>query len=133
MPTLRSHTQLQVVRFCLQENLQTKASRPSANLQKSVPAYPEKKFSKMPHARLKRRTKTIIRTDKYGLLNRLTLWTEKKKNKKHDAPTKYKKHRADKGFREFSALNKLPARLTGNCSECPTIFYTRPLGNMQKK
>jgi len=35
-----SHTHLQVVRFCLKENIQTKATRPPANLQKSVPAQP---------------------------------------------------------------------------------------------
>ena len=34
-----------------------------------------KKFSKMPHARLKRTT--VKRRDKYGIDNRLTLWTEK--------------------------------------------------------
>jgi hypothetical protein len=45
----------------------------------------KKKFSKMPHARLKRKTK-MTRTDKYKLLNRLAIWTEKKKNEKHDAP-----------------------------------------------
>ena len=39
----------------------------------------KKKFSKMPHARLKRRTKTMTWTDKYGLLNRLSMWTEKRK------------------------------------------------------
>lgn len=36
--------------------------------------------------------------------------------------TMYKKHRADKGFREFSSLSKLPSRLTGKCSESPTFF-----------
>lgn len=51
---------------------------------------------------------------------------KKKRIKKHEGTTKYKKHRADKGFREFSALNKLPARLTGKCSESPTVFYTEP-------
>jgi len=33
-----------------------------------------------------------------------------------------KKHRADKGFREFSALNKLSAQLTGKYSESTTFF-----------
>lgn len=33
-----------------------------------------------------------------------------------------KKHRADKGFREFDALNKLSYRLIGKCSESPTFF-----------
>jgi hypothetical protein len=46
--------------------------------------------------------------------------TEEKEKKR--GTTKYKKHRADRGFREFSALNKLSARQTSNCSECPTVF-----------
>lgn len=52
---------------------------------------------------------------------------ENRKNEKHKPLTKYKKHRADKGFIEFSALNKLHARLTEKYSESPTIFYTEPL------
>ena len=49
MPTLRSHTHLQVVRFCLNKNVQTKAARPLANLQKSMPAQPGKgNFQKCP-------------------------------------------------------------------------------------
>jgi hypothetical protein len=44
-----SHTHLQVVRFCLKENIQTKATRPPANLQKSVSAQPGKRnFQKCP-------------------------------------------------------------------------------------
>lgn len=79
MPTLRSHTHLQVVRFCLNKNVQTKAARPLANLQKSVSAQPREEIFKNAHARLKRRTKTMTRNDKYELVNRLTLWTEKQK------------------------------------------------------
>lgn len=45
----------------------------------------EKKFSKMPHA-TKKKDKTIVRTDKNKTLSRLTLWSENKKNEKHDAP-----------------------------------------------
>ena len=57
---------------------------------------------------------------------------DKKEKIKHESTTKYKKHRAYKGFREFSTLNKLPARLTGKCSESPTIFYTEPLATRQE-
>lgn len=46
MPALRSHTHLQVVCFCLKENVQTKAPRPLANLQKSVSAQPGKEIFK---------------------------------------------------------------------------------------
>ena len=46
--------------------------------------------------------------------------------------TKYKKHRADKGFREFIALNKLSARLTGKYSESPT-FFIQTVTHKQKK
>ena len=49
---------------------------------------PEKEIlKKMPHARVSSRTKNMTRTDKYGLLNRLTMWTENEKELKHDAPT----------------------------------------------
>jgi hypothetical protein len=41
--------------------------------------------------------------------------------------TKYKKHRADKGFREFSAFNKHSACLTVKCFEMPYDFLYRPL------
>ena len=44
------------------------------------------------------------------------------KIKKHESTTKYKKHRADKGFRELSALKELSSLLTGKCSEGPTFF-----------
>lgn len=36
-----------------------------------------------------------------------------------------KKHRADKGIKEFGAPNKLRARVTRKYSECPT-FFSRP-------
>lgn len=78
------------------------------SLQKSVLFFTEKKFSKMPHARLK--------------------MGEKQKNEKHKPLTKYKKHRADKGYIEFSALKKTSTRLAGKCSESPTIFYTNRCG-----
>lgn len=51
--------------------------------------------------------------------------THGQKIKKHESTTKYKKHRADNGFREFSALNKHLTRLTGKCSESPTFFIQR--------
>lgn len=57
---------------------------------------------------------------------------DEENNKTHERTTKYKKHRADKGFRECNTLNKLPARLTGKCSESPTIFYTEPLPHILK-
>jgi hypothetical protein len=47
--------------------------------------------------------------------------------------TKYKKHRADKGFREFSAFNKHSACLTVKCFEMPYDFLYRPLGFILKK
>jgi hypothetical protein len=48
----------------------------------------KKKFSKMPHARLKRLKETLKQTDKYGILNRLTLWTEKQQERKARCPNK---------------------------------------------
>jgi len=39
--------------------------------------------------------------------------THRRKKIKHESTTKYKKHRAVMGSREFSALNRLPARVTG--------------------
>ena len=42
--------------------------------------------------------------------------THGQKIKMHESTTKYKKHRADRGFREFSALNKITARLKEKCS-----------------
>lgn len=44
-----------------------------------------------------------------------------------------KKHRADKGLREFGAPNKLPARLTRKYSECPTFFSRKPVMPQPKK
>lgn len=57
-------------------------------------------------------------------------FTDEKRKKR--GTTKYKKHRADKGFIEFLVPNILSARLTITYSECPTIFYTGPLWPMRK-
>ena len=46
---------------------------------------------------------------------------------------KYKKHRADKSFREFCALNKLPARLTEKYSKKPTFLYKTVSNGYKKK
>lgn len=37
------------------------------------------------------------------------------------------KHRADGGFRKFSALNKVRLGRTVKCSEMPYVSYPRPL------
>jgi len=55
MPALLKHTHLQVGRFCLEENVQTKAARPPANLQKNVSAQPGKEiFKNAPRATKKK-------------------------------------------------------------------------------
>ena len=46
---------------------------------------------------------------------------------------KYKKHRADKSFREFCALNKLPARLTEKYSKKPTFLYKTVSNGYKRK
>jgi hypothetical protein len=76
MPAQQSHTF--AGRAFLFEEKYTNKNRTASGKPAKECVYPalKKKFSKMPHERLKRRTKTMGRTDKYGLLSRLTLWTE---------------------------------------------------------
>lgn len=47
---------------------------------------------------------------------------KREKNKKHDCPTKAKKHRADRALSKFSAFNKLTARLKVLYYQSPTFF-----------
>ena len=42
------------------------------------------------------------------------------------------KHRADSGFRKFSALNKLGFRRTVKYFEMPYVSYPKPLSTIQK-
>lgn len=70
--------------------LPLKASRKPKQAKECACPTREKKFSKMPHARLKKRT--MKQTYKYGLHNLLTMWIKNKKNEKHDSPTFYKRN-----------------------------------------
>lgn len=57
---------------------------------------------------------------------------KREKNKKHDCPTKAKKHRADRALSKFSAFNKLTARLKVLYYQSPT-FFSQTVGSNLKK
>jgi len=52
---------------------------------------------------------------------------------KHAGTTKYKKHRADRGFREFRVLNEHPALMTRKFSESPTFFIQTVMCDEKQK